>query len=32
MGYDHEFLKSPFGLARITKREIADGSDTQNTA
>jgi predicted O-methyltransferase YrrM len=32
MGYDHEFLPSPFGLARITKRENADGPDTQNTA
>jgi hypothetical protein len=32
MGYDHEFLKSPFGLARITKRngENAGGVDPQN--
>jgi hypothetical protein len=31
LGYDHEFLDSPFGLARITKREQeSDGSDTQN--
>jgi hypothetical protein len=32
MGYDHEFLKSPFGLARITKREDQDRPDTQDTA
>jgi predicted O-methyltransferase YrrM len=32
MGYDYEFLPSPFGLARITKREIADRPDPQNTA
>jgi hypothetical protein len=31
MGYDHEFLNSPFGLARITKREQkSDGPDTQD--
>lgn len=24
MGYDHEFLKSPFGLARITKRNVEE--------
>jgi hypothetical protein len=32
MGYDHEFLKSPFGLARIWKREESNGPDTQDAA
>jgi hypothetical protein len=33
MGYDHEFLKSPFGLARIWKREQkSDGPDSQGAA
>jgi predicted O-methyltransferase YrrM len=27
MGYDHEFLKSPFGLARIWKREDQNGTN-----
>jgi predicted O-methyltransferase YrrM len=31
MGYKHEFLPSPFGLARITKREQdKNGPDTQD--
>jgi hypothetical protein len=34
MGYHHEFLKSPFGLARITKRngKDEDGPDSQGAA
>jgi hypothetical protein len=33
MGYEYEFLKSPFGLARITKREQKqDGPDSQDAA
>jgi predicted O-methyltransferase YrrM len=33
MGYEHEFLKSPFGLARIWKREQDEnGPDPQDTA
>jgi hypothetical protein len=34
MGYDHTFLDSPIGLARITKRngEDADGSNQQDVA
>jgi predicted O-methyltransferase YrrM len=31
MGYEHEFLKSPFGLARIWKRERQNGPDSQDT-
>jgi predicted O-methyltransferase YrrM len=32
MGYDHEFLKSPFGLARIWKRERQNGPDSQDSS
>jgi hypothetical protein len=33
MGYDHEFLDSPFGLARITKRDQdKNGPDSQDAA
>jgi hypothetical protein len=32
MGYQYEFLKSPFGLARITKREKQNGPDSQDAA
>jgi predicted O-methyltransferase YrrM len=32
MGYQYEFLKSPFGLARITKREKSDGPNPQDAA
>jgi hypothetical protein len=31
MGYDYTFLDSPFGLARITKREDQNGTDPQDT-
>jgi hypothetical protein len=33
MGYKHEFLDSPFGLARITKIEQEqDGPDSQDAS
>jgi predicted O-methyltransferase YrrM len=32
MGYKHEFLKSPFGLARITKREESNGPNSPHVA